>query len=213
MVSVCKAMTGKGKSGNSNQLHKEDVMEVTRRRFMQIAGLGIASIPLARLGLHLGGVEAYAAGFKLEGTKEVISICGFCSCACNIIMHVKDGRLISSEGDPDYPVSEGALCAKGAAFLSMHNNEHRLQKPKYRAPGSDKWEEKDWDFVLDRIARRIKETRDKDFMLKNASGQQVNRVESIFQLGSSQMDNEECSLAHQMLRGLGVVHMDHQARV
>lgn len=188
-------------------------MKVTRRRFLQIAGLSIASLPLARLGLNLKGVEAYAAGFKLDGTKEVISICGFCSCACNIIMHVKDGKLISSEGDPDYPVSEGALCAKGAAFVSMHNNDHRLKKPLYRAPGSDKWEEKEWDFVLDRIAKKVKETRDKDFKLKNAKGQQVNRVESIFQLGSSQMDNEECSLAHQMLRGLGVVHMDHQARV
>jgi len=188
-------------------------MYISRRGFIKLTGVGLACLGLPELGFNLRSVKAYAAGLKIEGTKEIISICGFCSCGCNIIMSVKDGRLISSEGDPDYPVSEGALCAKGASFLSMHLNEHRLQKPKYRAPGSDKWEEKDWDFVLDRIARRVKDTRDQDFILKNAAGQQVNRVESIFQLGSSQMDNEECSLAHQMLRGLGVVHMDHQARV
>ena len=82
-----------------------------------------------------------------------------------------------------------------------------------RAPGSDKWEEKDWDFVLDRIAKRVKETRDRDFIEKNDKGQTVNRVESMFHLGTSQMDNEECAVTHQMLRSLGFVHMDHQARI
>lgn len=188
-------------------------MDISRREFIKVTGMGLACLGLSDLGFALGPVKAYAAGLKTQGAKEIISICGFCSCGCNIIMSVRDGKLVSSEGDPDYPVSEGALCAKGAAFLSMHHNTHRLQKPKYRAPGSSTWVEKDWGFVLDRIAKRVKETRDRDFIAKNAAGQQVNRVESIFQLGTSQMDNEECSLAHQMLRGLGVVHMDHQARV
>ena len=137
-------------------------MKVTRRRFLGIAGLGIASIPLARLGLHLGGAEAYAAGFKLEGTKEIISICPFCSVGCHIIVHVRNGKMVSTEGDPDYPVSEGSLCAKGAAMLSMHRAEHRLTKPLYRAPYSNHWEEKSWDWMLDQIARRIKDTRDQD---------------------------------------------------
>lgn len=188
-------------------------MHISRRGFMRLTGMGMACLGLSDLGFDLKPVKAYAAELKIKGAKEVVSICGFCSCGCNIIMSVKDGKMVSSEGDPDYPVSEGALCAKGAAFHSMHYSEHRLQKPLYRAPGSAKWEEKEWDFVLDRIARRVKETRDKDFILKNAKGQQVNRVESIFQLGTSQMDNEECAVFHQMLRGLGVVHMDHQARI
>jgi formate dehydrogenase major subunit len=188
-------------------------MKVTRRRFLQIAGLGVASLPLVRLGLHLDGVEAYAAGFKLDNTKEVISICPFCSVGCHIIVHVRNGEMVSTEGDPDYPVSEGALCAKGAAMLSMHREEHRLTKPLYRAPHSDHWEEKPWDWMLDRIARRVKETRDRDFIRRNDKGQEVNRVDSIFQLGTSQMDNEECALSHQFLRALGVVHMDHQARI
>ncbi len=188
-------------------------MHTSRRGFIKLTGTGLACLGLSDLGFDLKPVKVYAAALKIEGAKEVVSICGFCSCGCNIIMSIKDGRIVSSEGDPDYPVSEGALCSKGAAFLSMHYNEHRLQKPLYRAPESDRWEEKDWDFVLDRIARRVKDTRDKDFILTNNKGQPVNRVESIFQLGTSQMDNEECALSHQMLRGLGVVHMDHQARV
>ncbi len=188
-------------------------MGITRRRFLQVAGLGIAGIPLARLGLNLDGVAAHAAGFKLEGTREVISICPFCSVACHIIVHVRNGEMVSTEGDPDYPVSEGALCAKGAAMLSMHRADHRLTRPLYRAPHSDRWEEKSWDWMLERIARRVKDTRDRDFVRRDAEGREVNRVDSIFQLGTSQMDNEECALSHQFLRGLGVLHMDHQARI
>jgi len=180
---------------------------------MKLTGMGAACLGLSELGFDPGPVRAYAEGLKIEGAKEVVSICHFCSCGCNIIMSIKDGRMVSAEGDPDFPVSEGALCAKGAAFKSMHYNEHRLQKPLYRAPGSESWEEKEWDFVLDRIAGRIKETRDKDFIAKDDKGRQVNRLETIFELGASQMDNEECALSHQMMRGLGAVYIDHQARV
>lgn len=188
-------------------------MQISRRGFIKLTGMGAACLGLSELGFDLRPVKTYAAGLKIEGAKEVVSICGFCSCGCNVIMSIKDGRMVGAEGDPDFPISEGALCSKGSAFLSMHNDDHRLQKPLYRAPQSDRWEEKDWDFVLDRIAARVKETRDKDFILKNAEGRQVNRLESVFQLGASQMDNEECALSHQMLRGLGIVHIDHQARI
>ncbi len=188
-------------------------MEVTRRRFLQMTGLGIASIPLASLGLNLNGVAAYAAGFKLEGAREVISVCPFCSVACHIIVHVKNGEMVSTEGDPDYPVSEGALCAKGAAMLSMHKPDHRVTRPLYRAPFSDHWEEKSWDWMLHQISRRIKDTRDLGFVRYNEKGQEVNRADNLFHLGASQMDNEECALSHQFLRSLGVVHMDHQARI
>jgi len=188
-------------------------MRVSRRGFMKLTGASAACISLAQLGFNLSPVQAYAADLKIAGAREVISICPFCSCGCNLIMHTKQGKLINVEGDPDYPISEGSLCAKGAAMLSMHNSDHRVYKPLYRAPGALDWEEKDWDFVLDRIARRVKDTRDKDFIRQNAKGQTVNRVETIFQLGTSQMDNEECALSHQMLRSLGVVYLDHQARV
>lgn len=180
---------------------------------MKATGAGAIGLTLGQLGIDLTPVEAQAYTMKIDGAKEVISICPFCACCCNVLMHVKDGKIVSVEGDPDYPVSEGALCAKGAALLSMHTGEHRLERPLYRAPHSNEWVEKDWDWTLKRIARKVKDTRDADFKKLNDKGQLVNRVESIFQLGTSQMDNEECTLSHQALRGLGVVHMDHQARI
>lgn len=188
-------------------------MSVSRRGFIKLLGAGTACLGLSKLGIDLGPAQAYAAGLKTEGCKEFVSICPFCACCCNTIISVRDGKIISVEGDPDYPVSGGGLCAKGAALLTMHVNKHRITKPLYRAPGSTKWVEKEWSWTIDRIARKIKETRDHDFITKDAKGRQVNRLESMFQLGSSQMDNEECALSHQMLRGLGVVHMDHQARI
>lgn len=185
----------------------------SRRGFMKLTGAGVAAVSLSQLGFDLKPAYAYAKALKIEGAKEVISTCAFCSCGCQIIMHIKDGKIVSSEGDPDYPVSEGSLCPKGAAFYQMHVSDHRVLVPKYRAPGSDKWEEKDWDWMLDKIARKIKDTRDKDFQLTNDKGVTVNRWESYFQLGTSQMDNEECSVTHQMCRALGGVYIDHQARV
>lgn len=188
-------------------------MQLNRRNFLKLAGAGATCLTLGQLGVDLSPVEAYAAGLKIDGAKEIFTVCPFCSVSCNAIGYVKDGKLVNTEGDPDYPVNEGSLCAKGAAMFSMTTSHHRVQKPLYRAPYSEKWEEKSWDWVLDRIARRIKDTRDKDLILKNEKGDAVNRLESMFLLGTSHADNEECAIAHQAMRGLGVVHMDHQARI
>jgi formate dehydrogenase major subunit len=188
-------------------------MEFSRRDFLKLTGAGIVGVSLSQLGFDLRPVKAYASSLKIEGAKEVITICPFCSVSCHIIAHVKHGQLVSTEGDPDYPINQGALCAKGAAMLSLTRNPHRPVKPLYRPPNSDKWEEKEWDWVLDRIAQRVKETRDKGFVTTNEKGQLVNRVENLFALGTSHMDNEECSLTHQAMRALGIVHMDHQARI
>lgn len=188
-------------------------MELSRRGFLKVTGAGITGLALGQLGIDLGPVQTSAANMKIEGAKEVISICPFCSCGCNVLVHVKDGKIVNVEGDPNFPISEGGLCAKGASLMSLHTNPERLTKPLYRAPGSDKWVEKDWDWMMERIARRIKDQRDKDFKTKNAAGQTVNRVESMFHLGSSQVTNEEAAVLHQMVRALGMVHFDHQARI
>lgn len=188
-------------------------MKLNRRTFIKLTGSGAIGMTLAQLGIQMEPVTAYAASLKTEGAKEVLSVCPFCSVGCHIIAHVRNNQLISTEGDPEYPASEGALCAKGASLLSLTRNPHRVTKPLYRAPFSDKWEEKSWDWTLDRIARRVKETRDKGFIKTNAKGQSVNRVENIFALGTSHMDNEECALVHQAVRSLGIVYTDHQARI
>jgi formate dehydrogenase major subunit len=187
-------------------------MRVNRRQFIKVTGAGAACLSLVQLELDLSPVQAYASSLKIEGAKEMYSICPFCSVSCHIISHVKDGKLISTEGDPDYPINQGALCAKGASMLSMTRNEHRLAKPLYRAPGATRWEEKSWDWTLEQIASRVKKVRDKDLILKNDKGQTVNRLESMFFIGTSHADNEECAIAHQLARSLGIVHLDHQAR-
>ena len=188
-------------------------MELSRRGFLKVTGVGVTGLALGQLGFDLGPVQAYAASMKIEGAKEAISICPFCSCGCNVIVHAKDGKIINIEGDPDFPISGGGLCAKGASLKSLHSSPNRLTVPLYRAPGSDKWEEKDWDWMMERIAQRIKEQRDKDFKEKNAEGLTVNRLESVFHLGSSQVTNEEAAVLHQMIRAFGMVHFDHQARI
>lgn len=188
-------------------------MKTTRRSFLKGVGAGALCLTLGQLGFDLSEAQAYSKNLKIEGAKEVISVCPFCAVCCQVIAHVRDGRLVSTEGDPDFPVNEGSLCAKGASLFSMYTSGHRLTKPMYRAPYSTEWVERDWDWTLERIARRVKDARDSDMVLKNSNGQTVNRFESVFMMGTSHASNEECSVMHQAARGLGVIHMDHQARV
>ena len=117
-------------------------MKYTRRELLKMAGAGAGVVALGGLGVNYLVTESYAKKLKIKGAKEVISICPFCSVSCHFIAHVKGGEVVSTEGDPGYPVSEGALCAKGSTMQSMINSDHRVLKPLYRAPYSDKWEEK-----------------------------------------------------------------------
>ncbi len=187
-------------------------MAYTRRAFLKMVGAGAVCLTLGQLGFDTSEARAYAASLKIEGAKEVHSVCPFCAVCCQIIAHVKDGRLVSTEGDPDFPVNEGSLCAKGAALFTMYTGHHRLTKPMYRAPYSSSWVEKDWDWTLRTIARRMKDSRDRDFIAKDSRGRTVNRLETVFSMGTSHASNEECSAIHQALKGLGVIHQDHQAR-
>ena len=195
-------------------------MGVTRREFLSITGTVGAGLALSSLGLDMAPVLAYAEGLskidKVKSSKQTFSICYYCSVSCGLICStdVKTGKIINIEGDPDHPISEGALCAKGAGIFQMSaRNEHRLTKVLYRRPGGDKWEPKSMDWALTQIAKKIKATRDKDFIVKNAKGQLVNRTESIAHMGSSKLDNEECWMVTTAMRALGLVQIDHQARV
>jgi len=175
---------------------------------------------LSSLGVPLGALTAMAGELskadQVRTARTTISTCYYCSVSCGLLCatDTRTGRVINIEGDPEHPISEGALCAKGAAMFQMtDNNPHRLTKVLYRAPFGDKWEEKSWDWAIDKMARNIKTARDRDFLEKNAAGQVVNRLETIGHMGSSKLDNEECWLVTTMARALGLVHIDHQARV
>jgi formate dehydrogenase major subunit len=195
-------------------------MALTRRKFLAGSGALVGGLALSSLGIDLGPVIAYAEEMKkidkVKSAKQTTSICCYCAVGCGLIASTdaKTGKIINIEGDPEHPISEGTLCAKGAgSYQTTAANEHRLTKVLYRAPKSDKWQEKSWDWAITEIAKRIKKDRDTGFIAKNSKGEVVNRVENIAHMGSSNVDNEECWLITAMARSLGLVYIDHQARV
>jgi formate dehydrogenase major subunit len=149
---------------------------------------------------------------KTAGATTTTTVCPFCGVGCGQVVATRGGRVVNIEGDPAHPVSEGTLCSKGAAGIQVVNNPRRLQKVLYRAPGGTAWEEKTWDWALPRIAARVKETRDKTFQA-SAGGRVVNRTEAIACLGGSALDNEEAYLLVKLMRALGLVYVEHQARL
>ncbi len=191
-----------------------------RRAFLKMSCCLGAGLALTGLGLNLVSVTAHAADMKkMDAVKEArrsTTICCYCSVGCGLICSADagSGKIINIEGDPEHPINEGSLCAKGAGLFQVSAaNQHRLTKVLYRKPGGDKWEERDWDFAINRIAELIKKERDKSFMLKNDKGQTVNRLESMSLMGSSNVLSEECWATAQFARGLGLTYIDHQARV
>jgi formate dehydrogenase major subunit len=185
--------------------------KITRRDFLK---LSIGSLVLSSIGVNLEPVKAYAAKeLRIKNAKETTTICPYCSVGCGIIVYSKGGKVINTEGDPDHPINGGRLCPKGASLYQLANNPYRALYPLYRAPYSSEWKRVSWDWALDRIAKLVKETRDKYFIKRNEKGQVVNRVEAIAHVGSAALDNEECYILQKFLRALGIVYIEHQARI
>jgi len=187
-------------------------MGLTRREFLQRSGAAGAALCL---GLDLRAIEAYAAKQSVRQAKVTTSICPYCAVGCGLIVQTdqKTGKIINIEGDPDHPINQGALCAKGAGLYQMAVNPKRMKKVLYRAPYSKKWQVKDWDWALSRIAEKVKKTRDATFTPTNAKGQTVNRTMGIAHVGSAALDNEECWTLQAIMRSLGLVYIEHQARI
>lgn len=187
-------------------------MGVTRRQFLKLSGATAATLAVVDLGFDANEAQAATRAYKIQSAKEVPTICPYCSVGCGIICHVQDGKLINTEGDPRNPNNRGALCSKGASLKQTHYSHKRIKNPLYRAPGSDKWEEKDWDWMLDTIADRIKKTRDESFR-ETLNGVTVNHNTAIASLGGAALENEECYIISKLMRGLGTVWLEHQARI
>jgi formate dehydrogenase major subunit len=191
-------------------------MDLSRRGFLKLSGLTTGGMLLPR------DLVASVKGKRPLGRRKPIgetpSICPFCAVGCGLIVAAEGNRVVNVEGDPDHPVNRGNLCSKGMALAQVNTidgeaNRRRLQKVKYRAPGSSRWEEKDWDWALNEIAKRIKDTRDTYFIQQDSEGRTVNRLEAIASLGGAALDNEECSLIIKAMRALGLVYIEHQARI
>lgn len=192
-------------------------MTVSRRDFFKLSGTSLAA---ATFGFSLAPVEARAADLQIRYAKETTTICPYCAVGCGMIVHTQRGEIINVEGDPDHPINEGALCPKGSSLYQLRDNKARLTKPLYRAPGTSEWQEVSWDWALDEIAKKVKKTRDTTFVPTSSikvNNQQVeavvNRTMGIASIGSAALDNEECYLYQKFLRGLGLVYIEHQARI
>ena len=184
-----------------------------------------ASVAGTSLGaLGFGDIEkAYATSiraWKLAGTTETRNTCTYCAVGCGIIMYSKGNlakgekaEIMHIEGDPDHPTNRGTLCPKGAALLEFVHSKTRTLYPQIRKPGSDKFERVSWDFALDRVARLMKDDRDKNFIAKNADGVTVNRWLSTGFLAASATSNETAWATYKVVRGAGMLAFDNQARV
>jgi formate dehydrogenase major subunit len=201
-------------------------MGVSRRDFLKLSG---GTVLIATLGVNLDPAKAYAKDLRIKNAKQTTTICPYCSVGCGIIVYQENGKIINTEGDPDHPINEGALCSKGSSVSQLVNNDTRVKKPMYREPGGTAWTEVEWDWALDRIARLVKDSRDKSFKTVTTAKVKetqpdgtvidvdkdfvVNRTDAIAHVGSAALDNEECYILQKLVRSWGLVHIEHQARI
>jgi formate dehydrogenase major subunit len=197
-------------------------MHLSRRGFIKVTGAGLAASGIGALGFGESGRALAQAvrPFKLAAATETRNTCTYCSVACGILIYSMGDRsknarsnIIHIEGDPDHPVNRGTLCPKGSALLDIVHAPTRLTAPRYRAPGTNEFKPVSWDFALDRIARLMKDDRDKTFIARNAAGTAVNRWTTTGMLAASASSSETAYLTWKVARSLGMVVFDNQARV
>ena len=191
-------------------------MGLTRRTFLKAGTAGGA----IALGFDLHEARAEMREFKISRTTETRSTCPYCAVSCGVIVHTLGDKaknataaVVHVEGDPDHPINRGTLCPKGSTLREDINNPNRLTSPKVRRPGSDKWEDISWDEAIAKIARHIKDTRDRSFVAKNAKGEVVNRNPGMAMIGGCTDTTEFNYLYWKSASAWGVPYRDTQARV
>ena len=190
-------------------------MTVSRRDLLKLTLCGGAGLALEGL-VDLSAVRAAVSGKKLSDIREFTTSCNFCSCGCGMIASVREGKLLAMEGDYDHVVNRGSLCVKGISMFATHTSPNRLRTPRYRAPGSDHWEEISWPDAVERVAQQIRKTRDATWISTEKLGDAevpVNRTDAIAFMGGAQNTNEECYLFQKAARLLGIPFVEHQARL
>jgi formate dehydrogenase major subunit len=193
------------------------VPELTRRQLLKG---GAAAVGVSALGFDAAVAEATTVKqhLRIEGARLSHSVCPYCAVGCSLLAYTRKGangavELLQIEGNPDSPVNEGTLCPKGATAMELAVSKRRFTSPLYRAPGAGDFKRVSWDFVLDKLARNIKAARDRTFVAKDADGMVVNRTEGLAFAGGAAFSNEEGYLATKLMRGLGLVYLEQQARV
>ena len=196
------------------------MVNMNRRQFFKVTGATLAGSSLALLGAAPGIALAEVRQYKLSRMTETRNTCPYCSVACGILMYGLGDRaknvaanILHIDGDPDHPVNRGTLCPKGASLIDFIHSPSRLMYPEYRAPGSDTWQRMSWDDALDHIPKLLKQDRDANFVEKSADGKTVNRWLTTGVLAASASSNEVGYITHKVVRSLGVLAFDNQARV
>jgi formate dehydrogenase major subunit len=199
----------------------DESQSLSRRQFLKVAGGGFGLGGAVALGMSLQPIAAHAKTLKIADAKEVPSICPYCAVGCATLVSVKDDKIINIEGNPDSPINRGTLCPKGAASFQLAVNPLRSTRALYRKPGGTAWEPIELSKAMDMIAERVKTARDTTFVetaaAKDADGndvqKKVNHTLGIFSLGGATMDNEWNYIQAKLMRGLGVVAIENQARI
>jgi formate dehydrogenase major subunit len=177
------------------------------------AATGTALGGLLGVGADLGPATAVAQELRIQEAKTTPSICPYCSVGCATLVHTIDGKIVNIEGDPRSPVNEGTLCPKGAAIYQLHINPNRPTQVLHRAPGAAGWEVWDLERAMDRVAELVKKTRDETFIERLPDGKLVNMTPALFSLGGATLDNEWNHIQQKLMRGLGAVAIENQARI
>jgi formate dehydrogenase major subunit len=196
-------------------------MAVTRRQLLKMTGIGsagVAATSLGALGFDLAFARERALKYKLDDTKATPSICPYCAVGCGTLVQTRDDasghpQIVNIEGNPDSPISTGSLCPKGAATFQLAMNPKRLTQVYRRAPGATKWETMTLDAAMDRVTELVAKTRDETFVEKTPDGKLINQATGIFALGGATNDNEENYLICKVMRMMGVVRIENQARI
>jgi formate dehydrogenase major subunit len=189
-------------------------MEFSRRDLFRMAGGGATAIGgLIGAGVSLAPAVARAQELRIKQAKVTPSVCPFCSVGCGTLVHTVDGAIVNIEGDPRSPHSEGTLCPKGAATFQLHVNPNRPIQVLHRAPGAADWEVWDLNRAMERVVELVKKTRDDTFVEKLQNGKAVNVTTAIFSLGGATLDIEWNHAQQKLMRGLGIVAIENQARI
>ena len=191
--------------------------QLSRREFLQQSsagiGAGTALGSLIGLGASLAPATARAQALRIREARATPSVCPYCSVGCALVVHTIGNEIVNIEGDKRSPHNEGCLCPKGAATYQLIKNPNRATKVLHRKPGATNWQEVELDWAMDRIAQLVKQTRDETFVERLQDGTLVNQTTAIFSLGGATLDNEWNHLQQKLMRGLGIVAIENQARI
>jgi len=195
-------------------------LQLDRRQFFKICAAGLSGSSITLMGFSPTAALAEVRNYKLTGATETRNTCPYCSVSCGLLIYSLGDKsknahseVIHIEGDPDHPVNRGTLCPKGAGLLDFVHSPNRLKYPEVREPGSSEWKRISWDDAFSRIGKLMKADRDANFIAKNDAGTTVNRWLSTGFLAASASSNESGYLTHKLVRSLGIIAFDNQARV